>query len=72
MHTYLTDIKLFVVVVTSNSDGGRSLADVRRVIVPLLIASYTEGTHITPELGDTYSRLIRIKLGRRKMTSQSA
>lgn len=42
-------------------DGGRSLADVRRVISPLLI-----GTHITPKLGDTYSRLIRIKLGRRK------
>lgn len=40
-------------------DGGRSLADVRRVIVPLLIASYRECTHITPELGDTYSRLIR-------------
>lgn len=56
-----TDIKLFVVVVTSNSDGGRSLADVRRVIVPLLI-----GTHITPELGDTYSRFIHIKLGRKK------
>lgn len=37
-------------------------------IVPLLI-----GTHITPELGDTYSRLIRIKLGKeKKKTSQSA
>lgn len=47
-------------------DGGRSLADVRRVIVPLLIASYRECTHITPELGDTYSRFIRIKLGKEK------
>lgn len=36
-------------------------------IVPLLI-----GTHITPELGDTYSHLIRIKLGKEKKTSQSA
>lgn len=67
---------MFVVVVTSRSDGGRSLADVRRVVVPLLI-----GTHITPKLGDTSitkdytgidSRLIRIKLERKKKTSQSA
>lgn len=61
---------------SGGGDGGRSLADVRRVIVPLLI-----GTHITPKLGthlhqqtlhrDVFSSCL-YQIGKKKKTSQSA